>query len=144
MTWCLVIDEVYWDHFLTSDYAMQTADGSAACQLFLSSNTQASRSFKNPLFLQPVPSLKHTFFYLFVSAGMRAAPSAAVLVTATAMAPKTSVPKSSTSARRSTPSRAHRWDPDATLLLWWAKKKKKTQCPRARDNFMASCLALFF
>lgn len=71
-------------------------------------------------FLLSIPAL----FFFGVSAGTRAAPSAAVSATATAMAPRTSVQKSSTPALHSTPSRAHPWDPDATPPLWWAEKKK--------------------
>lgn len=68
-------------------------------------------------FLLSCPAL-----FFGVSAGTRAAPSAAVSATVTAMAPRTSVQKSSTPAPHSTLSRAHPWDPDATPRLWWAEK----------------------
>lgn len=52
---------------------------------------------------------------------MRAAPSAVASVTVMARALRTSVQRSSTPALLLTPFRAHPWDPDATLLLWWAE-----------------------
>lgn len=63
-----------------------------------------------------------------VSVGTRAAPSAAGSATAMAKARRTSVQRSSTPAPPSTPSRAHPWDPDATLLLWWAEIQYRTGC----------------
>lgn len=66
-----------------------------------------------------------------ISAGTRAAPSAAGSVTVTAMALRTSVQRSSTPAPPLTPSQTHPWDPDATLLLWWDEKPDPTAC----DNF---------
>ena len=63
-----------------------------------------------------------------VSVGTRAAPSAAGSATVMAKARRTSVQRSSTPAPPSTPSRAHPWDPDATLLLWWAEIQYRTVC----------------
>ena len=70
---------------------------------------------------------------------MRAAPSAVGSATVTAMARRTSVQRSSTSAPPSTPSLAHPWDPDATLLLWWAELNL-TAC----DNVWLSFYLAFF
>lgn len=85
-------------------YGRHLLDGSAFC---------AKRSFR------------------LISAGTRAAPSAAGSVTVTAMALRTSVQRSSTPAPLLTPCQTHPWDPDATLLLWWDEKPDPTVC----DNF---------
>lgn len=97
---------------------------------FSFTHAQISAAFARLLFTRPPCAWQRHFLlsspalFFGVSAGTRAAPSAAVSATATAMAPRTSVQKSSTPAPHSTPSRARPWDLDETPPLWWAEKKK--------------------
>lgn len=91
---------------------------------------------------------KHAFFanllFCLVSVGMKAVPSAVDSAMVTMMGQRTSVQRSLTSPPPLTLSQAHPWDPDATLLSWWADilylRVCNTACGKVRLPCILFCL----